>query len=67
MAGELGISISNRRIGEILWLLSVWELWRVHVLGETAGKPSWQHPFSLPRWLGRNYKRWQEYFGGLND
>ncbi len=67
VAGELGISISNRRIGEILWLVSVWELWRVHVLGETSGKQSWQHPFCLPHWLGRNYKRWQEYFGGLND
>ncbi len=62
VAGELGVSIQNRRIGEILWLLIFWQLWRVHVLGETPGKRSFLHPFCLPRWLGRNYKRWKKYF-----
>ncbi|MGC1393919.1 MAG: asparagine synthetase B family protein, partial [Coleofasciculaceae cyanobacterium] len=31
--GELGGKIQGRRIGEILWLLIVWQLWRVQVLG----------------------------------
>ena len=57
VAGEIGISIQNRRIGEILWLLIMWELWRIHVLGETPGRRSLLHPFCLPRWLWRKYKR----------
>ncbi|MBW4614433.1 MAG: asparagine synthase [Desmonostoc vinosum HA7617-LM4] len=59
VAGELGAAIQGRRIGEILWLLIMWELWRSHVLGEKLGKQSWNHPFWLPSWIWRSYKRWQ--------
>ncbi|MEA5598613.1 asparagine synthetase B family protein [Rivularia sp. UHCC 0363] len=36
LAGEIGGQIRQRRIGEVLWLLLMWELWRVEVLGEKA-------------------------------
>ncbi len=55
----MGGAIVGRRIGEVLWLLIVWQLWRVHVLGEEVGKHSWDHPFWLPRRLWKNYKQWQ--------
>jgi asparagine synthase (glutamine-hydrolysing) len=44
--GDLGFQ--GRRIGEILWLLTVWQLWREHVLGTSVGIRSWNHPFWLP-------------------
>ncbi|MGB3759273.1 MAG: asparagine synthetase B family protein [Rivularia sp. (in: cyanobacteria)] len=34
LAGEIGGQIRQRRIGEVLWLLLMWEVWRVEVLGE---------------------------------
>ena len=46
--GNLGGMIQGRRIGEILWLLIVWQLWRSHVLGEPMEHQSWNHPFWLP-------------------
>ncbi len=36
LAGEIGGQIRQRRIGEVLWLLLIWEIWRVEVLGEKA-------------------------------
>jgi len=57
--GKLGAAIQGRRIGEILWLLIMWQLWRSQFLNENFSKQSWNHPFWLPRWLWRNYKRWQ--------
>ncbi|MBD6615201.1 asparagine synthase [Komarekiella sp. 'clone 1'] len=54
--GKLGGAIQGRRIGEILWLLMMWQLWRSHVLGEELGKKSWDHPFWLPSRLWRNYR-----------
>ena len=54
--GELGRAIQNRRIGEILWLLTMWQLWRVHVLGEIPAGRSPLHRFCLPYWLW-NYRR----------
>ncbi len=36
LAGEIGGQIRQRRIGEVLWLLLMWEVWRVEVLGEKA-------------------------------
>jgi asparagine synthase (glutamine-hydrolysing) len=50
--GDLGFQ--GRRIGEILWLLIVWQLWREHVLGESIGSRSWNHPFWVP------YQVWQK-------
>lgn len=50
--GELGGKIRGRRIGEILWLLVMWQLWRSHVLEASArnrqNNRSWNHPFHLP-------------------
>ena len=56
--GDLGGKIQGRRIGEILWLLIVWQLWRTHVLGESEGNPSWNHPFWLPYSFWRYVKKW---------
>ncbi|MEA5581034.1 asparagine synthetase B family protein [Nodularia harveyana UHCC-0300] len=58
-AGKLGAHIQGRRIGEILWLLIMWQLWRVYVLGEESGKASFDHPFWLPQTLWRLQKKWQ--------
>lgn len=57
VAGQLGGMIQGRRIGEILWLLIVWQLWRSHVLGEPLENPSWNYPFSLPYPLWRFAQR----------
>ncbi|MFZ4638906.1 MAG: asparagine synthetase B family protein [Nodosilinea sp.] len=46
--GNLGGMIQGRRIGEILWLLIVWQLWRSQILGEPLENQSWNHPFWLP-------------------
>ncbi len=50
--GDLGFQ--GRRIGEILWLSIVWQLWREHVLGESIGSRAWHHPFWVP------YQVWQK-------
>jgi asparagine synthase (glutamine-hydrolysing) len=61
VTGELGGNIQGRRIGEILWLLIMWELWYFHVFGVQIGSKSWNHPFLLPHWLWKNYKKLQNY------
>ncbi len=58
--GELSGMIQGRRIGEILWLLIAWELWRSHVLKDPASRGiyrSLRHPFWLPNRL-RRYRKW---------
>ncbi len=57
--GDLGGAIQGRRIGEILWLLIVWELWREHLLGESIGARSWNHPF----WL--SHRMWRSLVSSL--
>jgi asparagine synthase (glutamine-hydrolysing) len=59
VSGELGAAITGRRVGEILWLLVMWELWRIHVLGEVPSSKEFLHPFVLPRRMWRYWKRWQ--------
>ncbi len=59
VSGELGAKITGRRVGEILWLLVMWELWRIHVLGEAPNSKEFLHPFVLPRRMWRYLKRWQ--------
>ncbi|MDZ8105145.1 MAG: asparagine synthetase B family protein [Nostoc sp. DedQUE12a] len=54
--GKFGAAIQGRRIGEILWLLIMWQLWRSQFLNENFSKQSWNHPFWLPPWLWKNYK-----------
>jgi asparagine synthase (glutamine-hydrolysing) len=46
--GKLSGKIQGRRIGEILWLLLVWQVWRGQILGESRPSPSKIHPFLLP-------------------
>jgi asparagine synthase (glutamine-hydrolysing) len=59
VSGELGATITGRRVGEILWLLVIWELWRIHVLGEAPSSKEFLHPFVLPRRMWRYLKKWQ--------
>jgi asparagine synthase (glutamine-hydrolysing) len=47
--GQLGGAIQGRRIGEILWLIIMWERWRTQVLGQSSAPPSWNHPFWWPQ------------------
>ncbi|MEA5578930.1 asparagine synthetase B family protein [Anabaena sp. UHCC 0451] len=61
VTGQLGGNIQGRRIGEILWLLIMWELWYSHVFGVKLGSKSWNHPFLLPNWLWKHYKKLQNY------
>ncbi|MFM2060372.1 MAG: hypothetical protein RLZZ507_42 [Cyanobacteriota bacterium] len=61
VSGELGGNIQGRRIGETLWLLIMWELWYAHVFGVQLGQKSWNHPFLLPNWLWKHYKKLQNY------
>jgi asparagine synthase (glutamine-hydrolysing) len=53
VSGKFGGSIQGRRIGEILWLMIVWEQWRIQVLGSQPSGLSWNHPFWLPQPLWR--------------
>ncbi|MBO1350856.1 MAG: asparagine synthase [Hormoscilla sp. GUM202] len=48
--GQLGGQIRGRRIGEILWLLMMWQVWRRQVLGEAATEKTLFSPFLLPSW-----------------
>lgn len=59
VSGQLGAHIQGRRIGETLWLLVMWELWRSQVLGEPVGKFAWDHPFWIPRQLWSYSRQWQ--------
>jgi asparagine synthase (glutamine-hydrolysing) len=59
VSGELGAGITGRRVGELLWLLVMWELWRIHVLGEAPSPKEFLHPFVLPRRMWRYLKKWQ--------
>jgi asparagine synthase (glutamine-hydrolysing) len=58
-ASQLGSSIQGRFIGEILWLLIMWQLWREQVFGEESNQQSFDHPFWLPKQLWRFQKKWQ--------
>jgi asparagine synthase (glutamine-hydrolysing) len=49
VSGKFSGSIQGRRIGEILWLIIMWEQWRIQVLGQQVNSHSWNHPFWLPK------------------
>jgi asparagine synthase (glutamine-hydrolysing) len=53
VSGKFSGSIQGRRIGEILWLVMMWERWRIQVLGQKPTSYSWNHRFSLPQPLWR--------------
>ena len=55
--GDLSGTIQGRRIGEILWLLVMWQQWRSQVIGESSDH-LWQHPFWLPPQVWRYRKEW---------
>lgn len=59
VSGQLSAAITGRRIGEILWLLVMWELWRIHVLGEIPNQKQLLHSFILPRRMWRYLNQWQ--------
>jgi Asparagine synthase len=44
-------------IGEILWLIMMWERWRIQVFGAQPTGKSWNHPFWLPQPLWRSIQR----------
>lgn len=48
--GKLGGQIRSRRVGEILWLLMIWEIWRVTILEESTISNSGYNPLLLPPW-----------------
>jgi asparagine synthase (glutamine-hydrolysing) len=60
MSGKFAAGIQGRRIGEILWLLIMWQNWRSQILGEEVKNKSWNHPFWLPRSVWSYRQRWQE-------
>jgi asparagine synthase (glutamine-hydrolysing) len=55
--GNLGGTIWGRRIGEILWLLIVWQVWRSQVLGEPIENRSWNQPFWIPYPLWKYFQQ----------
>ncbi len=48
VSGQLGGAFQGRRMGEILWLIIMWERWRTQVLRAPSAPPSWHHPFWWP-------------------
>ncbi|WP_439345181.1 asparagine synthetase B family protein [Vacuolonema iberomarrocanum] len=44
---QLG-NLQGRRMGEILWLLVMWQMWRAEVLGDRPTRHAFDHPFWLP-------------------
>ncbi|MGL5034777.1 MAG: asparagine synthetase B family protein, partial [Microcystaceae cyanobacterium] len=56
--GELSGLIQGRRIGEVLWLLIVWQIWRSQLLKPPLKNYSFNHPFWLPYFLWRYKKQW---------
>ena len=56
--GQLGGQMRGRRIGETLWLLMMWQVWRRQVLGEAATGKTLFSPFVLPSWWWRMLERY---------
>lgn len=50
-------TIHDRRIGEVLWLLIMWQIWTQTILQKPLPAPSFNHPFWLPAWIGKSYLR----------
>ncbi|MBV6623228.1 MAG: asparagine synthase [Rivularia sp. (in: Bacteria)] len=48
LQGDIGGQIRQRRIGEVLWLLLMWEMWRVEVLEEKVEGRNFD--YQLLRW-----------------
>lgn len=62
ISGNLGGAIQGRRVGEILWLLISWQVWRSQISGESVHPKSWQHPFWLPPWIWKLRSQFEALF-----
>jgi asparagine synthase (glutamine-hydrolysing) len=51
--GRLGAHMRGRRIGELLWLLLMWQAWRKTVLGVEFPPQPLGSPFRIPHWWHR--------------
>ncbi|MGL5060036.1 MAG: asparagine synthetase B family protein [Microcoleus sp.] len=60
ISGKFAAGIQGRRIGEILWLLIMWQIWRSQIFGEDVKNKSWNHPFWLPRSIWSYRQRLQK-------
>ncbi|MEG5058160.1 asparagine synthetase B family protein [Microcoleus sp. A2-C5] len=60
ISGKFAAGIQGRRIGEMIWLLVMWQNWRSQILGEDVKNKSWNHPFWLPRQVWNYRQRWGE-------
>jgi asparagine synthase (glutamine-hydrolysing) len=56
VSGKFSGTIQGRQIGEILWLIIMWERWRIQVLKHPTSL-SWNHPFWLPQTLWKLIQR----------
>ena len=56
--GKLGGLIQGRRVGEMLWLLIVWQFWHSEFLGQMSDQYSLNHPFWLPYSWRKYTKKW---------
>lgn len=54
---KLGGQIRSRRIGEILWLLMIWEIWRVTIFGESTISNFGYNSLWLSPWFWRWFDR----------
>lgn len=45
MSGQMGAAMRDRYLGNNLWLLIMWQAWRIEILKEPRGTYAWDHPF----------------------
>lgn len=57
MSGQMGVGMRDRYLGNNLWLLIMWQAWRIHVLGESANGRSLDRPFWIPPKLWFGWRR----------
>jgi asparagine synthase (glutamine-hydrolysing) len=62
MSGQMGANLRDRYLGNNLWLLIMWQAWRIEVLGESAGNYSWDHSFWLPPQVWQTLRKVRQVF-----
>ncbi|MCU0548639.1 MAG: asparagine synthetase B family protein [Leptolyngbya sp. Prado105] len=65
MSGQMGVNLRDRYLGNNLWLLIMWQAWRIEVLGESAENYAWDHPFWMPPQVWQGWRRVQNAFDRL--
>jgi len=60
ISGQMGIAMRDRYLGNNLWLLIMWQAWRMQVLGESANGRSLNHPFWIPPQLWFGWRKWRD-------